>query len=75
MTGTLCQLAPEGDLKTVWDSEQPEEVRAARAQYDSLKAKGYLAFKVKKDGEKGDLIKEFDPEAEKIIMTPPLRGG
>lgn len=75
MTGTLCQLAPEGDLKTVWDSDRPEEVKAARAQYDDLKAKGYLAFKVKKDGEKGELIKEFDPEAEKIIMTPPVRGG
>lgn len=75
MVGTLATLAPEGDLRTTWDSDNAEEVRAARDQFDTLKKKGYLAFKVKRDGEKGDLIQEFDPEAEKIIMSPPVRGG
>lgn len=75
MVGTLSELAPVGDLKTTWNSDSPEEVRAARDQFDLLKKKGYLAFKVKKGGDKGDAIQEFDPEAEMIIMSPPVRGG
>jgi hypothetical protein len=75
MVGILATLAPAGDLKSTWDSERPDEVSAARKQFDDLTKKGYLAFKVKKDGDKGELIREFDPEAEKIILSPPVRGG
>jgi hypothetical protein len=64
-----------GDTKVIWDPKNPDEVDAARQQFNTLKAKGFLAFSVKKDGEKGTRIKEFDPEAEKIIMSPqPLAG-
>lgn len=64
-----------GDTKVIWDPKNPDEVDAARQQFNTLKAKGFLAFSVKKDGEKGVRIKEFDPEAEKIIMSPqPIAG-
>lgn len=64
-----------GDTKVIWDPKSPVEVEAARQQFNTLKAAGYLAFSVKKDGEKGVRIKEFDPEAEKIIMSPqPVAG-
>lgn len=64
-----------GDSKLVWDADKDAEVQAAREMYDGLKKKGYAAFGVKKDGEKGKILTEFDPEAEKIIMVPPARGG
>ena len=73
--GVLCELSVEGDMKTIWDADNADEVDAAKAQFDKLKKKGYLAFKVKKDGEKGEMVNEFDPEAEKLILTPPVRGG
>jgi hypothetical protein len=51
------------------------EVDAAKALFDSLKKKRYFAYTVKGDGGKGRVIHEFDPDAEKIIMALPMRGG
>ena len=64
-----------GDSKLVWSSSNQDEVSAARKMFQDLKAKGFLAYSVKKDGDKGSVVREFDSEAEKIIMTPPLVGG
>jgi len=74
--GVLQRLDPKlGDLKLIWDPENEDEVELAQKQFDEAKEKGFLAFKVKKDGETGKQIKKFDPDAEKIIMTPPIAGG
>lgn len=76
--GQLRVLDPEaGDLKTIWDPENEDEVAAARAQFDVLvKKKKYQAFQVgDKKGEKAKEIKEFDPTAGKIILSPPVAGG
>lgn len=75
MRGELAVLDFSGDIKTVWDSENREEVAAARKQFDELRAKGFAAFKVKKGGEKGEQIRAFDADAESIILVPPLVGG
>ena len=76
MKGELRVLDPsKGDIKLVWDSENEDEVELAEKQFDEAKKKGFLAFKAKKDGSKGKQITEFDPESEKIIMTPPIAGG
>lgn len=64
-----------GDVKTVWNPENEDEVKAARETFDRMKAKGYAAFRVKKDGEKAELMRAFDPEAAAIIMAPGIRGG
>ena len=71
----LHVLDKTGDTKQVWDSRNEAEVEVARAAFDSLTKKGYLAFSVKKDGSKGEVIREFDPKAEKIILSPPMQGG
>ena len=73
--GMLCVLDKTGDTKTVWDRRNEAEVAAAKAQFEALKGQGYLAFSVAKDGSKGEQIHEFDPDAEKIILSPPLVGG
>lgn len=65
----------KGDLKVVWDPDRPEEVEAARAQFDQLRGKGYMAYLVRVGGRKGEQITEFDPAAESLIMAPALRGG
>lgn len=75
MQSTMAVMGKEGDTKTVWNKDNPDEVEAARAQFNTLKTKGYLAFKVKDDGDKGEMIKEFDPSAQKIILSPPVMGG
>lgn len=73
--GELRIMGSKGDTKVIWDPDNEDEVEAAEEQFDNLMAKDFLAFKVKKDGEKGSKIKKFDPDAGKIIMTPPLAGG
>lgn len=65
-----------GDLKIIWDPGNKAEVKAAKDQFDALIKKGqHLAYKVTAKGGKGEQIREFDPEAEKIILAPALRGG
>lgn len=71
----MAVMGTNGDTKTVWNKDNPDEVAAAKAQFDSLKAKGYLAFKVKDDGDKGEMISEFDPSAQKVILAPRVQGG
>lgn len=74
-TGEMCILDLTGDTKVIWDSKNVDEVAAAKATFDSLRAKGYLAYTVSKDGSKGEVIREFDEKAEKIILSAPLVGG
>ncbi len=75
MKGEMRIMGVDGDLKVIWDSEKEPEVKAAKKQFDELMAKGYLAFKVKRDGEQGEKMKEFNPDAEKMILVPMLKGG
>jgi hypothetical protein len=73
---TLHVLDQTGDTRTTWDPEVEEEVDAARLVFAGLKAKGYLAYSVDpSDGSKGEVIREFDPAAQAIIMSPQMQGG
>lgn len=71
----LSVMDRTGDTKVIWDSGNADEVAVARDTFTKLKKKGFLAYSVKKGGEKGTILTEFDPEAEKIIMSPPMAGG
>ena len=73
--GELKVLDMSGDTKHIWDSEKDDEVEAMETLFEELTEKGYKAFKVDKDGDKGKKMKKFDPSAEKMIMVPPLQGG
>ena len=64
-----------GDTKHIWDKGNRDEVDAMKTLYTSMRAKGYLAFKVKGDGDKGEQMTEFDATAERMILVPPMRGG
>ena len=73
--GQLRVMGAEGDVKTTWDTAKPDEVAEAKAQFDRLIAKGYQAYAVKGNGDKGERIREFDPDAGRIILAPQMRGG
>lgn len=72
---TLHILDRTGDTKVLWSVDNPDEVDAAKKTFDSLKKKGYLAYSVKDDGTKGEVIRNFDKTAGRIIMAPQLVGG
>jgi hypothetical protein len=73
--GQLRVMTSDGDYKAIWNKDNDDEVEAVRKQFDDFKKKGYTAYHVKKDGEKGRLMRTFDSKAEKIIMVPQMRGG
>jgi hypothetical protein len=75
MTCEMAVMDHTGDTKTIWDTDDPVQVEVARDTFNKLKKKGYIAYKVKKDGEKGEMMREFDPEAGKVIMSPAMAGG
>lgn len=65
----------EGDNRIMWDPRDRDEVKVAKEAFQKAKAKGMLAYSVTDDGEKGEVIREFDPSLSKIIMTKQLQGG
>lgn len=65
-----------GDMDLKWNKNSPAEVARCRAAFDDARAKDkYMAYRVNRDGTRGEVIREFDPNAERIIMTPPMVGG
>lgn len=71
----LCFMSDEGDSRIIWDPDNPDEVDAARATFDKLTGKGYQAYAVRRGGEKGERVRKFSPELERIILAPQTVGG
>ena len=75
-TGMMSEMNEKGDTKVIWDASNDEEVANAKATFDRLtKNRKFAAFNVGRTGKKGVPMKEFDPDAEKIILVPQLAGG
>ncbi len=74
--GSMAVLGANGHTKIVWDRTDDVDVEGARDMFNVIKAEGYMAYKLEgKDGRKGEVITDFDPKAERIVMAPPLQGG
>lgn len=76
VTGGIYLLNMKGDAKFTWNKDVPAEVTAARNFFNELKASNrYLSYEVEPGGGRGAVIREFDPEAQAIIMAPQNQGG
>jgi len=75
MTNDLKVLDHTGDTQIRWNPSNRDETQAAREHFDSMKAKGYLAYALDADGARGEVIRKFDPQARSIVMTPQMQGG
>lgn len=74
--GEMRIIGGKGDTKVIWNPENKDEVKAAEKQFkDLVKKRKFAAFHVREDGGQGERITEFDPQAGKIIMVPPMAGG
>ena len=71
----LAVMDETGDTKTMWDKNNPDEVKQAEKTFKKLKDKNYIAYNVKSNGKQGEVMHTFDPKAEKVIMVPPVVGG
>lgn len=68
----VCNRA--GDSVTTWDPDDASLVQEAKRVFDAFKRHNYLAYK-KKEGNAGEQLREFDPNAHEIVMHEPLIGG
>lgn len=75
MHGTMNVMDKTGHSTTTWDPSVSAEVAAARATFETLTGRGYKAFKVGVEGERGQRLESFDPAARQMIMVPQLQGG
>lgn len=73
--GELREMSRMGDLKLSWDCGKEKEVAAAKEVFDKRLKEGWTAFGEKRLGGKGDRIRNFDPDAERIILVPQIAGG
>ena len=73
--GTMIIPDATGHTQVKWDPSRPDEVTAARAQFDAMLGQNYRAFRVEGEDRQGTRIERFDPEASRIMFVPHLRGG
>ena len=71
----LAVMDTTGDTRTIWNPENQDEVDAAKLMFDHLVGKGFSAFRVDGKGDAGEQIREFEPNAGRIILIPALAGG
>lgn len=65
------EVAPPGEEVKEGQISQEE----ANRRFDELIGKNYLAFSATATGETGTQVRTFDPEAEELLMVPPMVGG
>lgn len=74
--GEMSVMGQKGDTKIMWNPDNEDETRAAKQTWDELVGKKrFLGFRVQRDGEAGEQVREFDPQAAKLIIAPPMAGG
>jgi len=64
-----------GDTKVIWDKDNADEVANAKRTFDELRGKGFTAYSVDDKGKGKEILRSFDPAAEKLIMRPAMAGG
>lgn len=73
--GEIAVMDGTGDTKITWNTDVAIEVENARSQFNALRGKGYAAYRVRGDGEPGEIMNHFDPHAGMMIMHPAMQGG
>lgn len=64
-----------GHNETSWDPNDTDEVAGAKSYFESMKKKGFAAFRVEEGGRRGEQMHDFEPRAGRIIFSKPMKGG
>jgi hypothetical protein len=70
----IHELCPKGDTRVEWNPNDPVSVAAARQAFNMLKDKRQLLYSEDSRGRRTQ-IREFDPNAERIVAVPQTAGG
>lgn len=72
---SMSVMGKEGDTKIEWDPDNKNEVKQAERTFQELTKKGYKAFRLCEEDNRGEQLDKFDKEAERIILVTPMAGG
>lgn len=80
--GVLRVLCSQGDAVYTWDTERAETgdpgareaVEEAERIIREAQARGAVAFKTV-PGKPAEKIRQFDPQADEIVVVPRIAGG
>lgn len=75
MPNTLSVLDRTGDTRIEWDPANAAETAIAKKAFEAAKDKRHLIYKLGADGTRGELLRTFDPHAERIVAVPQTVGG
>jgi hypothetical protein len=65
-----------GDIRKIWDPEEPDDVADARRSFKDLTSKGYRIYRAEgKKGDRGEIMREFEPAAGRLIAVKQNVGG
>jgi hypothetical protein len=70
----LIVLDGSGHTETTYDPTNPVEVQRVREEFDSIVAASHPLTYKSENGEH-EVIKDFDPTAKEIYVTPQNQGG
>lgn len=81
--GELATMGRNGHTVTEWAPEDMETTERAREMFyrmvgdpmREIRGQGFAAFATDAQGGSPEHIKDFDPMAEKILLTPQMAGG
>ena len=75
----ILTLDRKGDSRFSWNPRNREDVAAARAHFESLKDKGYLAYRVRNGEKTAETVSDWERDdlasAGEIVMVPQTVGG
>ena len=74
-TSTMHVQDDSGDTRVEWNADNAGEVEIAKKAFDALKEKRYLIYRTRADGSQGELMRTWDPHAERVVASPQLQGG
>jgi hypothetical protein len=63
-------LNDKGDDRLTWDKDNGQQAKEAKIKFYDLLKQGYMAFSVDNQSRRNKRIKEFDVDAEEILMVP-----
>ncbi len=67
--GVMRILSQNGDDRVIWDRRDKKQVKEAMVKFLELIKKGFTAYVVGGDGQRGHKIDTFDPGLEEILMA------
>jgi hypothetical protein len=73
--GVQIIMDRNGDTRHEFDVSDSTSVALAQERFKELTGRGFRAVALGKDGNPGELVREFNPSVEQTLFIPQLQGG